>query len=230
MTDGRCLVCGDTYTKRGMSQHLRGCRTEELTASDVTTVELRIAATHRTDYWLHVETDSTTTLDTLDEFLRDVWVECCGHMSAFTIDDVEFVKPYSEEQSAFGREERPMDVPLEAIVHGGQEFTYEYDFGSTTELSLRVTEMGPYEPGRETITDELGHDHDEITLLARNLPPEIDCEECGASAVVVCQRCLHDPEAPAWLCGTCGDEHDCDRPVLMPVVNSPRVGVCGYTG
>lgn len=230
MTDGRCLLCGDTYTNQGMVQHLRGCGVEESTAGDVTTIQLRIGGAHRSDYWLHAETDATTTLSELDDFLRDIWLECCGHMSAFTIDDVQYVKPYSEDQPVLGREQRSMEIPLDAVVHGGLEFTYEYDFGTTTELSLRVTELGPYEPGHETIDDELGHDHDAIRLLARNLPPDIECEDCGATATVVCQRCLHDFDATAWLCNGCSDDHECDRPVFMPVVNSPRVGVCGYRG
>lgn len=230
MTDGRCLLCGDTYTNKGMTQHLRGCRSEVLTAGDRMTMQLRIGATRRSDYWLHVDTDATTTLATLDGFLRGLWLECCGHMSAFTIDDTRFVTPYADEQPAGSRDQRSMDVPLTAVVHGGQEFTYEYDFGTTTELSLRVTELGPYESAHEPIDDDLGYDHDAVQLLARNRPPDIECEDCGASATVVCQRCLHDIDASAWFCEECGDGHECERPMFMPVVNSPRVGVCGYRG
>lgn len=34
------------------------------------------------------------------------------------------------------------------------------------------------------------------------------------------------------LCADCADDHgeECDRPAFLPVVNSPRSGVCGYTG
>ena len=36
-------------------------------------------------YWMHLEATSSTTLATLDRFLWDTWLKCCGHLSAFTI-------------------------------------------------------------------------------------------------------------------------------------------------
>ena len=33
-----------------------------------------------------------------------------------------------------------------------------------------------------------------------------------------------------WLCQSCADEHECGEDMLLPVVNSPRTGVCGYAG
>jgi hypothetical protein len=48
----------------------------------------------------------------------------------------------------------------------------------------------------------------------RNLePPLISCEVCGKPATEVC-----------------AGEHECGEEMLLPVVNSPRVGMCGYTG
>src|SRR5258708_33049476 len=35
-------------------------------------------------------------------------------------------------------EDRSLGVPLEKVLKWGQKFTYEYDFGSTTELNIRV--------------------------------------------------------------------------------------------
>lgn len=29
MTDGTCVLCGDSYTKRGMTRHLRSCLAEQ---------------------------------------------------------------------------------------------------------------------------------------------------------------------------------------------------------
>jgi len=33
-----------------------------------------------------------------------------------------------------------------------------------------------------------------------------------------------------WLCDECAPKHKCGEDMLLPVVNSPRVGKCGYTG
>ena len=102
MTDGRCTLCGETYTKQGMTRHLRSCTQDHVDAGDRPTFHLSIGDAYRTDYWMHVEIEQETTLAALDEFLRDIWLDCCGHMSSFTIDDVEYVKPYTEEESMLG--------------------------------------------------------------------------------------------------------------------------------
>jgi hypothetical protein len=36
-------------------------------------------------------------------------------------------------------------------------------------------------------------------------------------------------EGPAYH-GTCAGGHECGEEMLLPVVNSPRVAMCGYTG
>jgi hypothetical protein len=68
----------------------------------------------------------------------------------------------------------------------------------------------------------------EIRVLARNEPPVIPCDKCGKPATQVCTQCMHAGEG--WLCDACAAQHDCEDPMFLPVVNSPRVGVCGYTG
>jgi hypothetical protein len=32
------------------------------------------------------------------------------------------------------------------------------------------------------------------------------------------------------LCQACAEDHECGEDMQLPVVNSPRVGVCGYAG
>ncbi|MEJ5252084.1 MAG: hypothetical protein HPY54_00055 [Chthonomonadetes bacterium] len=46
----------------------------------------------------------------------------------------------------------------------------------------------------------------------------------------VCSSCLWEDEENAWLCKECARKHDCGEEYFLPVVNSPRVGQCGYTG
>ena len=229
MTDGRCTMCGETYTKQGMTRHLRSCKQDHVNAGDQPTFHLSIGDTYRTDYWMHVEIEQEATLETLDDFLRDIWLECCGHMSSFTIDDVEYVTPFTEEDSMLGVgvERRDMDVSLGELLEGGMKFTHEYDFGTTTELSLRVADLGYGDTGAEGTQD---HGYRAIRMLARNEPPEIECEACGAPATSVCTEHLYMQAGNAWLCADCTAAHACDDHLFLPVVNSPRVGVCGYTG
>ncbi|MDI6903856.1 MAG: hypothetical protein QMC77_09015, partial [Methanocellales archaeon] len=56
----------------------------------------------------------------------------------------------------------------------------------------------------------------------------IICESCGKTATRVCTQCVWSGEG--WLCDECAGKHECGEDMLLPVVNSPRVGMCGYTG
>lgn len=228
MTDGTCHLCEETYTKRGMSRHLGGCLP---TADGEDSYHLRIAGERRSDYWLHLAVAETTLLSTLDRFLRDCWVECCNHLSAFSIGDQRYERPSDDGRMGESHRAQSMDVELGSVAARVDSFDYTYDFGSETALDVRVVETGDWSiSGLEAEGTET--DYEGIVLLARNHPPDIECEVCGASATTICQTCLRDPAADAWLCESCATNHesDCDRPRYLPVVNSPRVGVCGYRG
>jgi hypothetical protein len=161
---------------------------------------------------MHLEVPATATLRDLDLFLRETWLECCGHLSAFTIDG----RSYSADPDPY-EGDRKMNATVGRVLSAGTRFLHEYDFGSTTELLLTV--IGPRENGTGDGT---------IRILARNLPPEIPCRECGQPAEHVCTECMWS--TTGWLCDSCAKEHPCGTDMLLPVVNSPRVGVCGYTG
>ena len=99
----------------------------------------------------------------------------------------------------------------------GKKITYQYDFGSTTELMVKA--MGHY---RGVIKGK-------IQLIARNAQPIIPCDECSTKpAAEICTECMWDDAG--WLCEECAQTHECDEEMFLPVANSPRTGVCGYTG
>jgi hypothetical protein len=66
-----------------------------------------------------------------------------------------------------------------------------------------------------------------VEILARNDPPEIKCSHCDNLAAHICVECDYDN---CWLCDDCAEDHECGEDMLLPVVNSPRTGVCGYVG
>ena len=114
--------------------------------------------------------------------------------------------------------EAGMGVRLSRLVDTGAVFFHEYDFGSTTELKLKV--VGPWERATKKGV---------IQALARNDAPHIACNQCGTQqAAQICTECACDDKG--WLCAACAVDHECGEDMLMPVVNSPRAGVCGYTG
>ncbi|HZU69668.1 MAG TPA: hypothetical protein VFA09_20510 [Ktedonobacteraceae bacterium] len=293
-------------------------------------------------YWMHLELPANDTFYDLDQFLRDIWLECCGHLSAFRVgnmsyssdtEDMMWGMPFadgdeeededeedyeeedeeglidpelqqelenkspteiagmilemltqefqanplelppaefdaklrellarqiqqetgaavSSEQQAqidsmvpiirtslqlttnplFGsildrmERESDMDVELQKALKVGQKFSYEYDFGSTTHLALRVVSE------REGFIED--EDSDNIEILARNEAPEMPCVVCGKPAKKVAPGYSFGIEEHAYCSAKCAKKNDEEFSFseMLPVVNSPRVGVCGYTG
>ena len=175
------------------------------------------------EYWMHIEAPANATLEDLDDFLREIWVECCGHLSAFTIDKVRYEQDTGGVDAMwpaiFGRgaPTKKMNHRLESVLRTGLKFSYEYDFGTTTHLMLRVLSE------RDGVVNGKS-----IRILARNVPPAKACEVCGKPATQVCTQCIYEDEG--WVCDKCAPKHECGEDMLLPVVNSPRVGMCGYTG
>ena len=165
------------------------------------------------EYWLHLEVVANTKLKNLDSFLRNIWLECCGHLSAFNIGGRRYVSDMAESEY----EEKSMNVKIGSVLGPGMSFIHEYDFGTTTELALKVLSDREGEPMNKS-----------IQIMARNNPPLIVCSLCGKAATQVCAQCIY--EGKGWLCDKCASEHECGEEMLLPVVNSPRVGMCGYTG
>jgi len=213
-----------------MARHLAACAP----AHDVPTGEaepilrLRVEGYYDTAYWLDVEMKTSARLRSLDQFLRDTWLECCGHLSAFTIAGIRYQpEAVAAIRSPFPLFDRPrirsMDAPLGDTASLQQRIEYEYDFGSTTRLRLRVTHVRGGWLGRRA-----------LRLLARNDPIPWHCSVCGAPAVTLCTAC---PEllADVLFCEDHGRTHEAANHgdgggMLLPVVNSPRMGVCAYAG
>lgn len=110
-----------------------------------------------------------------------------------------------------------MTAALSKVLRVGTIFHHKYDFGTPTELRLRVIGERQAKVRGKT-----------VQVLARNEPPFIACEECDKATAKVCSQCIWEGEG--WLCDACAASHECGEEMLLPVVNSPRVGMCGYTG
>ena len=167
-------------------------------------------------YWMYLEVPAGTTLATLDHFLRDTWLECCGHLSAFEIEGVRYYVDAGMD-SYWDRDRKNMQVRLDEVLRPGQTCSYQYDFGSTTELTVKVISE-----------QEVKMKERAIQILARNTLPIIPCDVCGKPATTICTQCIYEDEG--CLCDACAKDHTCGEEMLLPMVNSPRAGVCGYTG
>lgn len=220
---GKCQLCGGTFSKAAMTKHLKSCRQKESGSGQprasrskrpAKTFHIVAQGRYAPDYWMHLEVPADAKLEDLDDFLREIWLECCGHLSAFTVEDTTYsVSPMAE----YG--DRSMRAKLSSVLYPGMTFYHEYDFGTTTHLALKVV-------SEQESDIKVG----DVRVLARNEPPPIVCMSCGKMATQVCTECLWSEKGNGWLCDACAADHGCDECMLLPVVNSPRVGMCGYTG
>lgn len=222
---GKCKYCGKEYTRSYMGRHLLACkeRQSRLMAENGSrqcgyfVLKIYPRYVFRYDYWLFIEVREDATLRDVDSFLRDIWLECCGHLSAFNIGGTSYeVMP--DEDSFWGEPAKSMNYKLKTVLSKGMTIGYEYDFGSTTELILSVID---YRVG--------GRRKEKLTILSRNNPHEMICDECGKKpAVMICPMCMWEGEG--LLCEDCSETHSCGEDMLLDVCNSPRMGVCGYVG
>jgi hypothetical protein len=202
---GACRLCGQPYAKAGMGRHLAKCLQARGVAGATPDAGksarlLAIDTPYSSPYWLYVLASSDVTLHRLDRFLRDIWCECCGHLSEFSLGGANM-----------GLSRKLATVPFEH-----SDLCYEYDFGDTTTLRIRVsadvTGLRLAKP---------------LHLLARNDEPVYPCALCGGQAT-----CL-DAEDPwsedTYHCDACADKEGLDE-MRLELVNSPRTGMCGYSG
>ncbi|MGH2480048.1 MAG: hypothetical protein ACRDHW_10375, partial [Ktedonobacteraceae bacterium] len=329
---------GKTFATSKTIEHLQTCQARLSAKQEGHTQRLFhvfVEGTYRPSYWMHLELPVAATLADLDDFLRTIWLECCGHLSEFTIKDTAYAsvseddwsvslglaeeeevgvnggpdqgqpsaeaiatqiadtlstelhadlkdvpisqieeklvemlsenlppgvpslsspefRPFLnymatalqqgrlaeeiEDMEEMEEDEAEMDATLDEVLSVGETFSYIYDFGSSTNLSLRiVAEREGAIPthligeGEEENTEATEDEHADLAIIvmARNEPPKLLCHLCGQPATYVAAE--YDALDEACLCAEHARQQD-DPDELLPVVNSPRVGVCGYTG
>lgn len=204
ISKGKCRICRKEFSQRGIKKHILSCN------KDNGNEKVFLIKAEAGPFWVYFEIETKRTLKQLDQFLRDLWMECCGHLSAFTINK----QRYSIYEQELDYDENSMNVKLKEILKPNLVFNYEYDFGTTTELSL------------ECIKEKNGNKG--INIIARNSPMEFKCEICGKPAKDVCVQCIWDGKG--FVCKKCSKKHKCVEPYFLPIVNSPRMGMCGFTG
>jgi hypothetical protein len=211
---GNCTFCGREMAKGGLARHLSSCaqRQEAIrTAQQGTEQELyhlQVQGAWLSDFWLHLEIAGSAKLKDLDHYLRAIWLECCGHLSQFSV-------------GGWQGGEIPQSTRIDKVFRPGIELTHIYDFGTSSETLIKAVGM---RRGRPLTSHP-------IFLMGRNNPPEASCAECGQPAAWLCLECMYENDEPGLLCSQHAEVHpheDYGEP--MPLVNSPRAGMCGYVG
>ncbi len=224
---GPCAYCAREFSGSAMTRHLGSCRSRATAIGtgaggrpERTLHHLRVGDRFGYGYWLHLEMDGDAALEELDGYLRAIWLQCCWHLSSFQIGEVEY-SDVDPEDVWGDREVRSLEVTADEAFEPGSTWRYQYDFGSTTDLSIRVL-------GTRFGQPTTAHP---IALMARNNPVAPGCQACDRPAEYVCQDCNWGrPWDPAgFVCAEHLSLH-AQHEGRLPVVNSPRVGVCAYDG
>lgn len=215
-TKGICAFCGAEIGKGTVAKHLARCETRRALLAQIenesraaeTLYHLRVQAMGQNEFWLDVEARGESKLKDLDRYLRGIWLECCGHLSRFSI-------------GGWSGNEIPMSRQVQQIFREGTALVHIYDFGTSSETMVKFVAT---RRGKPTNTRPLA-------LLARNVMPEAKCIECDAAALWLCNECLIEDQVWGVLCQAHVQTHPHDnygKPVRL--VNSPRLGLCGYDG
>lgn len=213
---GECASCGQEVTSSKVVKHLSVCskRLGIIKMSDSkkipseTLYHLRTQDACNDQFWLDLEIRGSSTLKDLDGYLRAIWLECCGHVSQFSLGD--------RQASELSKKRR-----ADEVFRSGTKLTHIYDFGDSSETLIKVVGT---RKGKSVTTCS-------VSLMARNQMPESKCGECKQPATRLCMECLVEKEIWGILCEKHAKVHphdDYGKPVQL--VNSPRLGMCGYEG
>ena len=240
VTKGKCAYCLSIFSGNMMVRHLLSCssRQDFLKKPDKThykTVKnglkkyneatfylLKIFSPGQPEYWIYLDLGGNLTLFDLDSFLRNTWLECCGHLSSFTIADQTYEYQINK---LTDNDSKSMRIKLKKLLYKDMSFGYVYDYGSSTEIEIKViSSHSPVVKNKSKF----------IKISARNDDIDFRCFICKKEkATEICTICLYEKEGgrtQSSFCKSCAMKHECGEEMTLPIVNSPRSGICGYTG
>lgn len=213
---GTCHLCKQEIAKNGVSKHLSSCtawkellqKAEQKKVNSQLLYHLRIQSLDASEFWFDVEMNGNSKLETLDLYLRKIWLECCDHLSEFYAG-----KRYGETID--------MKLRIADTLARTPAVTHIYDFGTSSETSIKVVSVREGKPVTKN----------PIALLVRNVMPSQECMECGEPATRLCLECVYEDSEWGVLCEEHVKTHShYENEEPIPLVNSPRLGMCGYTG
>ncbi len=215
-SEGQCAYCKEIFTKKEVSKHLAKHLKEKAVEKPSPNKSFHIRVEDG-PYFLNLLIDADAPLALLDDFLRAIWLECCGHMS--TLMDKSKKYDFDFDDDTDGED---MSQTAKQLFKKGQKLTYDYDMGSTTRLDITVLE-------EYSVLALEG-----VQILSRNEPLKLICHVCNEKpAFKMCS--IHYRNEASLFCKSCSTKHkkecgDFADYSAMPIVNSPRMGTCAYEG
>lgn len=156
---GRCHLCGNDVKAEDAKAHSLSCVTTAAPTLVSNNLHSKNAGNGtilvwvRADevrQWMMLAVRPTTSLLQLDQFLRNLWLECCSHMSRFEIGATRYSAHVSDPGDArLGAtylaepNERSLMYTVEETIRPGELSRHEYDYDYTTCLDLECVAVLP---------------------------------------------------------------------------------------
>ena len=137
-------------------------------------------------HWIFATIPKNASLGLLDTFLRDTWLECCGHLSEFTIGDRHYMS-----HTESGNPSQSLKNQVGQLLLPGSVCEYVYDMGSSTDLEIQIIGEVHTCPQKK------------VTILMQNNPPNLPCGSCKKTANIICSQCGDT------TCAACSKRHSC---------------------
>ena len=210
LTKCKCNLCKKEYDIKEIEQHINSCLDKKNDNCNVKNLYYFVVkAKSMGGMFLHLLISQDSKLADLDQFLRDIWLECCNHPSLFKANHQELDKKKNI-----------------SILTKYDRIDYIYDFNFFTELEIKHI---------KTIK---GEQNIPIKILARNPKADIKCHICNkAKAHIICSECYNDyffsEDEDYLFCEECAKKHkdkihNGNSDFLTYLENSPRAGICNY--
>ena len=179
-TKGKCEICSSEVIKAKAKEHVFKCTKGDIRRSDSNRNALYTRVASGINYWLDICVGKSAKLSDLDHFLKGIWVEDgCGHLSQFEIGSRRFVYGVDDPEFDLDFDGESMSIPVRDVLRPSDSAVYEYDFGSTTTLSINV------------LADIEDVDDEKVGLLIRNVPPypkEVNSPRAGVCGYPLLER------------------------------------------
>ena len=82
--NSKCQLCMSEFSKKGMTRHIKTClrknQPKGAMGAGKKLFYFHVSDAYNNDYFLHLLLSENMTLEHLDLFLREIWLECCGHL------------------------------------------------------------------------------------------------------------------------------------------------------
>lgn len=196
--EGICYCCEKVGSKVVMKNHVMKMHNDGEEACYLLRAE---SAYKGHPHWILFSVPLSASLKVVDQFLRKIWCECCGHLSSFST-------KYGEVNNAT----KIANFNVKDVL------TYEYDFGTTTELLVTIVgEINRPKRGQK------------VQLLARNFAQVFKCSTCDEDAAYIDTEDW-DGYFACYDCYEFGDETGDEERYFEKITNSPRCGACCYDG